>query len=248
MARFITFRFDDGFIEGARKAAAFLHPSPASFFIVAGLVTGSDRLDHIELFRGRNFGSLDRWRAIDELGHDVQPHGVTHCDFAELSADQQRIEVRMSVDLVRGIHGGPYIFGFPYNNMVADLDLTSFGVSAAGFVTASSDEAIVFNRTDDPEFDLFRLRSWAVRERHFHEIVDQLDSPPDQSWTILAFHSLDGEGHEPWTSQGFFRLLEFVRAAGLQIVSIREMVGCLTDANGASPLADSEVRRWGDRL
>jgi peptidoglycan/xylan/chitin deacetylase (PgdA/CDA1 family) len=246
MARFITFRFDDGFIEGARKAAAFLHPSPASFFIVAGLVRGSDRLDHIELFRGRNFGSLDEWRTIAELGHDVQPHGVSHSDFAELSAEQQRTEVQASLDLVRGIHRGPYIFGFPYNNIVADLDLGSFGVSAAGFVTATSDEAIVFNRPDEPEFDLFRLRSWAVRERHFDGIVDQLDHLPDHGWTILAFHSFDGEGHEPWTSAGFSRLLEFVRAAGLQIVSIRGMVERRADRpNGASPLADRQVRRWG---
>jgi peptidoglycan/xylan/chitin deacetylase (PgdA/CDA1 family) len=244
MARFITFRFDDGFIDGARKAAAILHPSPAGFFIVAGLVGGSDRLDHIELFRGRNFGSLNEWRAIAELGHDVQPHGVSHSNFAELSTDQQRTEVRGSVDLVRGIHGGPYIFGFPYNNMVTDLDLTPFGVSAAGFVTATSEQAIVFNRPGDHEFDLFRLRSWAVRERHFDGIVDQLDSLPDQSWAILAFHSLDGEGHEPWSSEGFSRLLEFVRAAGLQIVSIGGMVKRLVDRpNGASPLADSEVRR-----
>jgi peptidoglycan/xylan/chitin deacetylase (PgdA/CDA1 family) len=244
MARFITFRFDDGFIEGARRAAAVLHPSPASFFIVAGLVGGGDRLDHIELFRGRNFGSLAGWRAIAELGHDIQSHGVTHCDFAELSTEQQRTEVKASLDLVRGIHGGPYIFGFPYNNIVADLDLTSFGVSAAGFVTASSDQAIVFNRPGDREFDLFRLRSWAVRERHFDGIVDQLDGLPDQSWAILAFHSLDGEGHEPWTSLGFSRLLKFVRAAGLQIVSIRGMVEHLADRRNRAPLlADSQVRR-----
>jgi hypothetical protein len=171
---------------------------------------------------------------------------MTHSNFAELSTDQQRTEVRGSLDLVRSIHWGPYIFGFPYNNIVADLDLTPFGVSAAGFVTATSEQAIVINRPGDPEFDLFRLRSWAVRERHFHSIVDQLDSLPDQSWAILAFHSLDGEGHEPWRSEGFSRLLKFVRAAGLQIVSIRGRVERLADRrNCASPLADSQVRRWG---
>jgi len=244
MARFITFRFDDGFIDGARKAAAALHPSPASFFVVAGLVDGSARLDHIELFRGRNFGAVHEWRAMGELGHDVQPHGVSHSNFAELNAEQQRTEVRASVELVRRIHGGPYIFGFPYNNIVASLDLTSFGLSAAGFVTASSDEAVVFNRLGDPEFDRFRLRSWAVRERHFDGIVDQLDSLPEQSWTILAFHSLDGEGHEPWTSLGFARLLARVRAAGLQIISIRSMVAQLGDRRSREPsLPDSEVTR-----
>jgi Polysaccharide deacetylase len=244
MARCITFRFDDGFIDGARKAAAALHPSPASFFVVAGLVDGSVRLDHIELFRGRNFGSVDEWRAMAELGHDVQPHGVNHKDFAELNAEQQRAEVKTSLDLVRRIHLGPYIFGFPYNNIVADLDLTSLGVSAAGFVTASSDEAIVCNRPRDPEFDRYRLQSWAVRERHFDSIVDQLDSLPEQSWTILAFHSLDGEGHEPWTSLGFARLLACVRAAGLQIVSIRSMVAQLGDRPNREPsLPDSAVMR-----
>jgi hypothetical protein len=128
--------------------------------------------------------------------------------------------------------------------VVLDLDLASLGLSAAGFATAGSDRAIVFNGLDDDELDLFRLRSWAVRERHFHTIVDQLDGLPDQSWTILGFHSLDGEGHEPWTSEGFSRLVAIVNAAGLQIVSIREMVKVLARRpNAARHIAEEEVRR-----
>ena len=243
MARFISFRFDDGFIEGARKAAACLHPSPASFFVVTGLICGSARLDHIELFKGRNFGSLDEWSAIAALGHDVQPHSITHPNFADRSEDQQTTEVLGSLEFVRGIHAGPYIFCFPYN-VVSGLDLASLGLSAAGFATEGSDRAVVFNKLDGDELDLFRLRSWAVRERHFSTIVDQLDRLPDRSWTILAFHSLDGEGHEPWTSEGFSRLVAIVHAAGLQIVSIREMVKVLAHRpNDARHIADKQVWR-----
>ena len=223
MARFISFRFDDGFIDGARKAAACLQPSPASFFIVTGLVSGSDRLDHIESFKGRNFGSLAEWRAMAALGPDVQPHSVTRPNFTDLSADGQRTEVQSSLAFVRGIHSGPYVFCFPYN-VISDVDLASLDLSAAGFATAASDGPVAFNSLDDGTLDLFRLRSWAVRERHFDIVVDQLDRLPDQSWTILAFHSLDDEGHEPWTSEGFSRLVAIARAAGFQIFSVREMV------------------------
>src|SRR4051812_7649804 len=122
MARFVTFKFDDGFIEGARKAIACLHPDRASFFLITGLVSESGpRPDH-ELFRGRNFGTIADWSPLAEQGHDVEPHSVTRPNFAELSVDRQTAEVRDSLDAVRAIHRGPYIFGFPFNEIV-DLDL-----------------------------------------------------------------------------------------------------------------------------
>jgi peptidoglycan/xylan/chitin deacetylase (PgdA/CDA1 family) len=227
MTRFISFRLDDGFIEGARKVAAFLDPSRASFFIVAELVMKTGVADHEPLFEGKDFGSVDEWRVVSGLGHDVQLHGATHANMAVLRPEQQLCEVQDSLSLVRRIHDGPYVFCYPYN-AVADLDLAPLGISAAGFETGTSDEPVMFN-TVDCALDLYRLKSWAVRERHFDTIVNQLTHHlPDDSWTILAFHSLDGEGHEPWTSGGFSRLVTAVRAMGCQIVTVGEMVGPLS--------------------
>ena len=38
MPRYVSLRLDDGFIDGAQKAAACLQPTSASFFVVTGLV------------------------------------------------------------------------------------------------------------------------------------------------------------------------------------------------------------------
>ncbi len=132
-----------------------------------------------------------------------------------------------ALSLVRRIHDGPYVFCYPYNS-IADLDLASLGISAAGFETPTSDGLVMFNVVDQA-LDLYRLKSWAVRERHFDAIVYQLSQhQPNDSWTILAFHSLDGEGHEPWTSERFSRLVAAVRAMGCQIVTVGDMVSRLS--------------------
>jgi peptidoglycan/xylan/chitin deacetylase (PgdA/CDA1 family) len=223
MTRFISFRMDDGFIVGARKAMAILAPDPISFFIVTGRVFRTVTVDHIELLRGVDFGSIDEWREVASQGHDVQAHSVTHADFGQVPLEQQIREVRESVSIIRTIHGGPYVFCYP-NNTLSSMDLASLGLSAAGFVTVNSSHAVSFN-TLGANLDLFRLRSWAVRERHFDSIASQLGRDvPDESWTILGFHSLDGEGREPWSSAGFSNLVNAIRALDYRIVSVGEMV------------------------
>ena len=223
MGRFITFRFDDGFIKGARKAAACLHPNAASFFVVTGLICGSESLDHIGLFRERDFGSIDEWRALAAEGHDVQLHSATHANFTAMSMDEQSREIRESLAVIRRIHAGPYAFCYPYNALT-DLDLACYGISASGFETVASDHAVSFNLLDE-RLDMYRLRSWAVRERHFDDILNQLmHDVPEMSWTILAFHSLDDEGHEPWGSESFSQLVSAVRGMGYQILSVAAMV------------------------
>jgi peptidoglycan/xylan/chitin deacetylase (PgdA/CDA1 family) len=233
MARYITFKFDDGFIDSVRKAAAILHPSHASCFIVTGLVSRKIQANNEVLFRGRNFGTANEWRAIASLGHDVQAHSVSHADFANLNSNQQRAEILDSIAFIGTIHSGPYFFGFPYNS-IPDLELASLGLSAAGFVTRSSDQDVIINSLEG-QIDLFRLRSWSLRERHYVKICEQIDRLPDQSWTILAFHGLDGEGHEPWTSFAFSQFVDFSRSCGVRIVTIREALETLHVNNNVAP-------------
>jgi peptidoglycan/xylan/chitin deacetylase (PgdA/CDA1 family) len=217
---------DDGFIVGARKAAAILAPGRASFFVVTGRVCGTVSGDHIELLKGADFGSTEEWRVLAAQGHDVQPHSDTHVDFSKTPLEQQIREIRQSVSVIRTIHPGPYVFCYPYNQF-STLDLAPFGLSAAGFLTKNSNSCVCFNPIGD-NLDLFRLRSWAVQESHLDTVVSQLQRDvPDESWTILGFHSLDGEGHEPWSSAGFANLVSAIRVFGYQIVSVGAMVARL---------------------
>lgn len=230
MARWISFRFDDGFIEGARKAADILSPYAGTFFIITGLVTGALRLDHLDYFEGADFGTVDEWRALAARGQDIQSHGVDHASFATLDRDQALAQIRVSLDTVRQINPGPHVFCFPYN-AVPDLDLAGSGLSAAGFATVDSGQGVLLNPL--AELDLMRLGSWAVRERHLDFVIQELDGAPDDTWTILAFHSLDGQGHEPWTSEGFADLVAAVLRAGYQVTTVGDMVARLETAMAA---------------
>lgn len=225
MARYLSFRFDDGFVASARVASACLAPDFATFFLIADLVTDGAEGSFEPLFRERDFGSVAEWRAIGKAGHDIQLHGRTHTNMTLLSKEDQRREVLDSLTLTRSLHDGPYVFCHPFNARV-DLDFAALGMSGAGFDTRTSDQAIIFHRLTNP-IDPFALSSWAVRERHLETVVDQLAQLPDESWTILAFHSFDGEGYEPWSSVAFDALVAAVRRLDLEIVTIAAMIARL---------------------
>lgn len=124
--------------------------------------------------------------------------------------------------MIQEIHDGPYVFCHPYNRRI-DLDFAALGISAAGFETRTSDHPILFNRLD-ADLDPFALASWAVRERHLERVLAEIRALPNDSWTILAFHSLDDEGHEPWTTAAFRFLVSSCRKLDLTISTIGAMV------------------------
>lgn len=139
-----------------------------------------------------------------------------------LSADEQQSEIAASLALTRQIHDGPYVFCHPFNRRVK-LDFSTLGVSAAGFDTRTSDNDVAFHRLAD-DIDPYALCSWAVRERHFSKIVEQLACLPEDSWTVLAFHSFNDEGHEPWSVQSFAALVSECRNLRLTITPISSIV------------------------
>jgi len=220
LTRFISFRFDDGFHEGALRTHALLAPDRATFFLVTGLVEGTHSLEHIPEFRGRDFGNAAKWRALSDLGHDVQLHSVTHRSFLEISASDQITEVTNSLQTIKQIQPGPYVFCFPYNQAV-DIDFFSLGISAAGFT--SEPNGLAFNEL--ARLRPFALKSQATFEEDLERIVERLGAQvPDGSWVILAFHSFDGEGYRPWTSAGFARLVAAVRSLDFEIVTVGAMI------------------------
>jgi peptidoglycan/xylan/chitin deacetylase (PgdA/CDA1 family) len=220
--RLLTFRFDDGFMEGARKAAAILDPHKGSYFIVGDRTLGLAQLDDNPLLRGRSFGSVAEWRAMATRGHDIQPHGYSHRRFSTLSSSETEEEIRNSVGIVRSITDGPIVFSFPFNDLVSGLDWSGLGVDAAGFDTRTSADPVHFNHS--PAFDPFRIRSWAVRERDWSAIAAGLNTVPEGTWTVLGFHSLDDEGFEPWSSDGFRKLVSLIGSLGFDIVTARQVL------------------------
>ena len=225
--RWISFRFDDGYMPGAKKAAALLAPDSASFFVITDRIPGGLRSDYQPPRKARDCGSLESWRDLSAAGHDIQAHGASHANFGELTPAAQISEAQRALAFIREVHDGPYVFCAPFNVLPA-VDLAEVGYDAAGFITLSSDGPVIFNRPGTPELDPFRLKSWAVRERHFDAVVRGLAEVSEDAWVILAFHSLDGEGWEPWSSEGFARLVSAVRSLGYGIRSVRAFLAELT--------------------
>jgi peptidoglycan/xylan/chitin deacetylase (PgdA/CDA1 family) len=218
--RLLTFRFDDGFMDGARKAAQILDPYRGSYFIVGDRTLGLAQLDGNPQLCNRNFGAVEEWRAMARHGHDIQPHSYSHRRFSTLSSDEMEAEIRKSVHILRSITDGPLVFAFPFNDVVSGPDWLELGLEAAGFQTRSSADPILFN--DLSAFDRFNINSWAVRERDWSTIVEALNAVPEGTWTVLAFHSLDDEGFEPWSSESFRKLVSLIGTLGFDIVTARE--------------------------
>jgi peptidoglycan/xylan/chitin deacetylase (PgdA/CDA1 family) len=220
--RLLTFRFDDGFWLGTQKAIEILHPHKGSFFVVGDRVLGLSHVDDNPLLTGRDFGSLDRWRALAQSGQDIQPHGYKHRRLSSMSPFEAEDDIRQSVDVVRLITEGPYVFCCPFNDIIPQLSLAELGLSAVGFETRSSAEPVLFNSLR--ELNLCRLRSWAIRECHLAFVESQLATIPGDSWTVLGLHSIDGEGHEPWSTKALANLLSHVTACGFDIITVRDAV------------------------
>ena len=220
--RYLSFRFDDGFLKGAQTAARLLAPDRGSFFVITSLIEeGSDTSEN-EFLRGGNFGSFSDWQELANAGQDVQPHSVQHLNLQELSEQEQVKEITGSLDFVRKIHDGPFVFCAPYNRRV-DLDFKALGLDGAGFRTSRYPRSPLIN--DLADFDRFELNAWVVFESEVVRVLEDLENIPDETWTILAFHSLDGEGHQPWTSTQFSKLVAAVRDGGFSIETVADMIG-----------------------
>jgi peptidoglycan/xylan/chitin deacetylase (PgdA/CDA1 family) len=227
MTRYASFRFDDGFLAGARTASELLGPDRGTFFIVTGLVERTHRLDHIPLFVGREFGTIDDWIALARSGHDIQPHSVTHAHLPLLTLEGQIEEVERSLMSIKKIHDGPYIFCHPYNELT-DLNFADLGFSAAGFSPLGSKETVPYN--DLNRLNPYRLLSSAPPENKSDWIIERLRSRvPDGAWVILGFHSFDGEGAKPWSSAGFSRLVAEVRRLNFQVRTIGSMISMINN-------------------
>lgn len=223
--KIISFRFDDGLWEGTQKIVDILSPYKASFFIVKNWLSEFNGPIHDEYNKGRYHGSINEWKELSGLGHDIQAHSCSHRNFLDLKEEERLQELQGSYDLVSEIHDYSKMMCYPYNVMISD-DLQSIGFKAAGFLTHPSDQQINYNLLDDT--NVFALKSWAVRERNFEFIIKELSNLPDNTWTILAFHSLEDEGFEPWSIDGFKALTEEIVKMNFNIQTVTETVDLIS--------------------
>lgn len=240
--RYLSFKFDDGFLCGAEQAASILQDLPASFFLIGELLEDGPLAFSEPLFRGREFGDKERWRALVAKGHELQPHSYSHRPYDDMTDQERRTDLRLSVQTVREIAGKASVFGFPFNRL-APISADGLGLIASGFDTKTSSADPHYHDLSK-DVDLRRLKSWAVRERDLETIKTSLGKVPENSWLVLTFHSFGDEGHEPWTSNKFRQLVDLVRAQKFSVRTVGDMAFMLERGQAArrQELATAQLR------
>ena len=98
------------------------------------------------------------------------------------------------------------------------------GLSACGFSAADnpSDTSVNLLTSD---LDLFKLQSWTVGSNNLDSIAHHLaETVPDIAWVVWELHSLDGEGHDPLTSDQLSGLIDPARRLNYKIITVSEIV------------------------
>jgi peptidoglycan/xylan/chitin deacetylase (PgdA/CDA1 family) len=136
--RTVMITFDDGHEDNFTQALPILkeHGFSATIFVVAGHVGRSLRLRSSAGPEGERILSRDQIRELVREGMDVQSHGMTHANLADLPADKAEEEIRRSKEILEDITEKPVrYFAFPYGSFrPAHLDM----VAQAGYRAAVS--------------------------------------------------------------------------------------------------------------
>ena len=225
--RMVSLTFDDGLSQGAAAAVEILnrHRLAASFYIVTGWVepVRAPIRDHPN--QGRSHGDWAFWRKVTAAGHEVGSHTFSHFKAGGIKAALTPWKVASEIrkareDLAREVPQGAYTMSMPWN---AATPLSDALVRRQYMACRVGGDGIPYNRPGD--FNRYALASWAPAPRHgWDEHLAALDAIPEDGWLILGYHSLDGEGWEPVTSEFFERLCAHLAASQIEVVTVREGV------------------------
>ena len=218
--RFLSFTFDDGAINGARKVDRILTPYKATFYIVTGWVKPNNVEINDYSNKDTDHGSLEDWKDLSSKGHDIASHTVSHILPDDPKAAREYEE---SFDFIKKIHRGPYNFSFP-NDKEGEVDLSYYDSVRVG------KKKITYNSLEN--INLQRIISWGpiIQRMSEGKIYQTIKKAPLSSWTVLEMHSLDGEGLFPWPSKALKRLVKFVLKQDFEIKTVSNMVNLLKNS------------------
>lgn len=137
--RRVAITFDDGHADNATTALPLLKAAGfgATVFVTAGAIGGRLRLRSSLTPEGEPIVSPDQIRQMAEGGMDVQSHGMTHRNLADLTAAEAREEIVRSKEILEQITEKPVrYFAYPFGSFKpAHLELLAEAGYRAAFST-----------------------------------------------------------------------------------------------------------------
>jgi hypothetical protein len=212
--RYVSFTFDDGAINGARKVHEILSPYKATFYIITGWVKPNNSYVDDKFNVDVDHGSLDDWKYLSEIGHDIGSHTATH-----KKGDYNRIEEECceSLEFLKKIHLGPYSISSPHHSFIKTSIFDSVRVGT--YQTIHKKNGHEFNKLS---CDLKEIYSCDENYQSLSSTVPQVSD--DNIWFVMSYHSIDNEGFCPISSDDLRKSKTLFLDYGYQIKSVKEMI------------------------
>lgn len=214
--RYISFTFDDGSITGANKVNEILTPYHATFYIVTGWIKPNNIKINDRFNINIDHGTIEQWKNLSNLGHDIGSHTHTH-----LKADDPNIvqDCDKSLEIIKLIHKSPHNISSPHFTNLQIIGFDSIRLGTYETMHKKFEFEKLYNNLND--LNLMKLYCCDFEPFKVKTIINQI---PDNTWLILAYHSLDGEGFQPISSDDLRAIKDCAIENKYEIKTVREMV------------------------
>lgn len=223
--RYITFSFDDGFLDSTTKTAAIYerYGLQAEFNVVASSSLKSDHTNS-------NHAKFDFLNELQSRGHIIQPHGYNHTDKTKVAINEAADLIDKCIEIfsenLDGFVAKSSIFCFPYNASNNEIEKYVSGKFRA-FRTGYDK---VINAVPNRNTKMIFGDGWPNVEEKIDRSIQEL-LKLENGWLVYNTHGLDGEGWEPISSEFLKKTL--ARLITYKYVKILPMIKVLEENENA---------------
>ncbi len=209
----VTLTFDDGWANHATVGRLKLgqHEMDGTFYVLSGVVNVNPYMSTAQVLQLQN------------AGHEIASHTVTHADLPTISSSQQDYELRQSkTDLEAMISAPVQNFCSPYGHY-------DDAVLAKVRPLYSSHRTVQRGFNTRADTDIYRLRVQNIYSTTTRaEVESWLETARAQgSWLILVYHQLIGNpGPNDTTPAAFEQQLQAIQASG---IAVKTMAGAMAE-------------------
>ena len=213
--KILSLTFDDGLLKSAIKVENLISPYKATFYVVTGWIR-PNQVPINDRWNRHDHGSLDDWKALSVMGHDIQSHTVSHhnLDWYRLATDEQiRYEYNESINFLKQIHNGPYTLSTPYHHVPR--------INHSYKAVRLGSENGIFNRLNGLNWK--QLNAYGAKKDVAGWAMGNLPNE-DEIWVLVCLHGLDDEGYLPWRSDELKRFCDIATKKNYKIMSVNEVI------------------------